>query len=412
MSKYICLVCGYTHEGNGAPKRCPVCKSPSSQFSLIEDKNDSEEKDAARADTDKGIKEQQVIEDSQYNDQKAVEVEEKANDVDSGVSVEDSLIKIAETKGISYAINWYKENNKCDTYEAIETVKSICSQNKVYCTLEDENEILKFGDAKLQAVKWYIEKHNCGLKEAKDVVDAVLEKRNDISTYEDEKEDTYSFVNNDSNDINTGKSSKKSCLIIIGVLVLLFLIGGLLNNTSESKQNDAIADGDSISSVDSVEYDMKSPEYIKEYLEETINQAVKMDVKHALTKYFTNDFIALYNEVEDCDNRLLETGDIGFWDFDFWTGGQDGELQDVKVLKVKKKSDNIAEVIVQYLIKFGDYDESKFSKEYNLLFEGGEWKIDDFDNYKMRFRNYIETSVNQQDEDVNELVADTCAVAE
>lgn len=177
MSKFICSVCGYTHEGNEAPKRCPVCKSPSSQFSLVEDKYDSEKKDAARADTDKGIKEQQVIEDIQYNDQKAVEVEEKANSVDSGVSVEDSLIKIAETKGISYAIKWYKENNKCDTYEAIERVKSICSQNKVYCTLEDENEIMKFGNAKLQAIKWYIEKHNCGLKEAKDVVDAVFEKQ-------------------------------------------------------------------------------------------------------------------------------------------------------------------------------------------------------------------------------------------
>lgn len=370
MSKYICSVCGYTHEGNEAPRRCPICKSPSSQFTL---QDDAEKDELESFEHTTNVKEN-------LDDEKTIQ--ENVNNQESGIDISENA------------------RNK----DSIQ--KDDC------CSEEDVNEILKFGAAKLQAVKWYIEKHNCGLKEAKDVVDAVFEKRSVISTSEDEKENTYSFVNNDNTDNNTGKNSKKSCLIIIGVLVLLFIIGGLLNYTSESKQNDAIADGDSISSVDSVEYDIKSSEYIKEYLEKTINQAVKMDVKHALNKYFTNDFITLYNEVEDCDNRLLETGDIGFWDFDFWTGGQDGELQDVKVLKVKKKSDNNAEAIVQYLIKFGDYDESKFSKEYNLLFESGEWKIDDFDNYKLRFRNYIETSLNQQNEEANELVADTCAVAE
>lgn len=176
MTKFICSVCGYTHEGTEAPKRCPVCKSPSSQFSLVEDIYDSEEKDATQAGSDKGIKEQQVIDNSQYNDHKVVVVEEKSNSVDSGASIEDSIIKIAETKGIRYAIKWYKETNKCDTYEAIETVQSICSQHKVYCTLEDENEILKNSAAKLQTVKWYKEKHNCSLKEAKDVVDSIFEK--------------------------------------------------------------------------------------------------------------------------------------------------------------------------------------------------------------------------------------------
>lgn len=36
MAEYICSICGYTHEGNNAPGRCPVCKSPSSQFKLSE----------------------------------------------------------------------------------------------------------------------------------------------------------------------------------------------------------------------------------------------------------------------------------------------------------------------------------------------------------------------------------------
>ena len=28
MKKFICTVCGYIHEGDAAPERCPVCKVP------------------------------------------------------------------------------------------------------------------------------------------------------------------------------------------------------------------------------------------------------------------------------------------------------------------------------------------------------------------------------------------------
>ena len=32
MKKFVCLVCGYTHEGEAAPEKCPVCKAGSSKF--------------------------------------------------------------------------------------------------------------------------------------------------------------------------------------------------------------------------------------------------------------------------------------------------------------------------------------------------------------------------------------------
>ena len=32
MAKWICLVCGYVHEGDEPPKACPVCKAPASKF--------------------------------------------------------------------------------------------------------------------------------------------------------------------------------------------------------------------------------------------------------------------------------------------------------------------------------------------------------------------------------------------
>ena len=32
MSKYVCSVCGYVHEGDSAPAACPVCKAPADKF--------------------------------------------------------------------------------------------------------------------------------------------------------------------------------------------------------------------------------------------------------------------------------------------------------------------------------------------------------------------------------------------
>ena len=32
MKKFVCLVCGYTHEGDSAPDKCPICNAPASKF--------------------------------------------------------------------------------------------------------------------------------------------------------------------------------------------------------------------------------------------------------------------------------------------------------------------------------------------------------------------------------------------
>ncbi len=32
MAKFICSVCGYVHEGDSAPERCPLCGAPASKF--------------------------------------------------------------------------------------------------------------------------------------------------------------------------------------------------------------------------------------------------------------------------------------------------------------------------------------------------------------------------------------------
>ena len=37
MKKYICSVCGYIHEGESAPERCPMCKVPAEKFNELQE---------------------------------------------------------------------------------------------------------------------------------------------------------------------------------------------------------------------------------------------------------------------------------------------------------------------------------------------------------------------------------------
>ena len=32
MAKYVCMVCGYVHEGDSAPEKCPQCGAPADKF--------------------------------------------------------------------------------------------------------------------------------------------------------------------------------------------------------------------------------------------------------------------------------------------------------------------------------------------------------------------------------------------
>ena len=38
MAKYVCQVCGYIHEGDSAPAKCPQCGVPATKFEMIEEK--------------------------------------------------------------------------------------------------------------------------------------------------------------------------------------------------------------------------------------------------------------------------------------------------------------------------------------------------------------------------------------
>ena len=40
MKKGVCPVCGYVHEGDNPPEKCPVCMIPGERFSLQEEKKE------------------------------------------------------------------------------------------------------------------------------------------------------------------------------------------------------------------------------------------------------------------------------------------------------------------------------------------------------------------------------------
>ena len=40
MAKFRCPVCGYIHEGDSAPEKCPICKVPGDKFIKIEETTD------------------------------------------------------------------------------------------------------------------------------------------------------------------------------------------------------------------------------------------------------------------------------------------------------------------------------------------------------------------------------------
>lgn len=267
--------------------------------------------------------------------------------------------------------------------------KLICDSGAI---TEEDNHAIKDEDFEVykiiqskgvdRAAEWYKENNFCSIDEAREIV-TLIRNRYEAPIQINEK---------------GGRDNYMKYLLIFGVLITIILICWFVSsNSSNTEKIDDSAKITSIADSSEVEVDIKSEEYIKKYMEENLNRAINEREDYAVAKYFTKEFINLYKEVEICEKKYTEEGDVGFWDFDFWTGGQDGELERVSVLDVKAINQNSATIIVQYLIKFGQYDESKSSTEFNLLLEEGEWKVDDFNSYKWRFKNFIDESTSIQE---------------
>lgn len=56
MKKFVCMICGYVHEGPEAPEVCPICKAPASKF--IEQSGDLVFADEHRVGVAEGVDEE------------------------------------------------------------------------------------------------------------------------------------------------------------------------------------------------------------------------------------------------------------------------------------------------------------------------------------------------------------------
>lgn len=180
MAKYVCSICGYVHEGMTAPEKCIICKSPSSQFVLSEDVDYDKERNVVKnAEVDSGTDKVVNTTQNQFEKQNTTYSQTgKQINHNEPVVIDEvaKIIEIIKTEGITNAGKWYQIYHHCSFDEAIAIVKSISMQNNVYCSIDDEYEIMKFDKAILEAVKWYKKKYNCDLQEATNVVNLVRSK--------------------------------------------------------------------------------------------------------------------------------------------------------------------------------------------------------------------------------------------
>ena len=183
---------------------------------------------------------------------------------------------------------------------------------------------------------------------------------------------------------------------ILGILISLLISNNLssLSKFSGISNQTAPADTDSIEVVESTDAygdisDVYSEAYIKYRLQKICDEIPSLNEDALVRRYFSESFKELYNAVIREDEKEAQEGNVGFFNFVFWTGGQDGDLQSVTVLEVRKTTETYASATVQDLITFGENDESKSSKQLNLVFENGDWYIDDFNSYRFRMEEYL-----------------------
>ena len=154
MAKYVCSICGYTHEGAIRPDKCPACLASASEFSEIK-----EAKVEGDVNKDEAI---DVIDGSENNNSPQMTVVVN-NEVDKNCNEDNSNKEEGDVCKIDDATNKDHLDNDCPLDPDEEAII---------------NQITVTHGALLQVVKWYKDEKGVSLKEAKDKVESVLIKHN------------------------------------------------------------------------------------------------------------------------------------------------------------------------------------------------------------------------------------------
>lgn len=197
----------------------------------------------------------------------------------------------------------------------------------------------------------------------------------------------------------SGGGSKKWLWILC--IVLLAILGGAWYLFNEGYfGNKAMAPTeeatDSLAEVnDSIyeeEYDIHSVDGIKQRLSEILTEALKMQDEEAINTFFSKEFKELYSEVEMYDNENATDGP-GYWNGNIWNGGQDGDPNGFTINSVSSSTETEAYADVKFLRDMDEYHSATY-QSVSLVFENGNWYIDDVNGNKSGMKEYVSQPAN------------------
>lgn len=188
------------------------------------------------------------------------------------------------------------------------------------------------------------------------------------------------------------EGNSKKWLWIVGVLLIGVIGGGFYfwNTNKGGSLSLAEVDADSVMVADTVVTDLKSVEVINTRLIDIFSKAFNMSDEDAINKFFSKEYRELYAKVEQHDNTHIDVGDIGFWNGNIWDGGQDGNPEEAKIVSVHHSDDDTkAYAEVNFIHREGEYHSENFLSV-DLVFEDGNWYIDEINGYKQRMKEYVQ----------------------
>lgn len=193
------------------------------------------------------------------------------------------------------------------------------------------------------------------------------------------------------------QSSKKWIWILLVFLLIAILAGGgyyLLGNKDSGSSY--IVETDSIAEIgESILSDVQSVEGVKARLTEILSKALKMYDEDAVNTYYSKEYRELFKKVKEYDNKYVHD-EPGFWCGNIWDGGQDGNPTNFNIIKVSSSSNINAYAEVKLSYQVDEYH-SENIVSMDLVFEDGNWFIDDVGGYKSSMKEYLSNSNEKKD---------------
>lgn len=197
---------------------------------------------------------------------------------------------------------------------------------------------------------------------------------------------------------------EKKSKTLLWVLLALLIVGGagwyFFIKDSGNSMYESQVDTDSIEEIvdsiyDEEAYDAFSVEGVQIRLNDILSKALMMREDDAVRTYFSEEFRGLYARVAEKDSHL---DGPGFWNGNIWDGGQDGDPGKYTIIRVGSPNDNKADAGVKFSYDMVDYHSDNLIT-IELVFENGDWYIDDVDANKQGMITYLKDEDSSSDTD-------------